>query len=57
LFDTVATRRVEEKELLDVDPRLDTLKNLNHPADYLAALAQAGFEAPPEVVAKFDERK
>lgn len=51
LFDTVPTRRVDERELLDVDPRLDTLKNLNHPADYLAALAQAGFTAPPEVLA------
>jgi molybdopterin-guanine dinucleotide biosynthesis protein A len=51
LFDTVPTRRVDERELRDVDPRLDTLKNLNRPADYLAALAQAGFTAPPEVLA------
>ncbi len=43
LFDTVSTRRVEEPEWIDVDPRSDTLKNLNHPADYLAALAEAGF--------------
>ena len=56
LFDTVSTRRVEERELIDVDPRLDTLKNLNHPADYLAALAAAGFAAPLEVAAKFAER-
>ncbi len=53
LFDVVATRRVGEEELRDVDPRLDTLKNLNHPADYLAALAQAGFTAPADVLAKF----
>jgi molybdopterin-guanine dinucleotide biosynthesis protein A len=50
LFDCVATRRVSEAELRDVDPALDTLKNLNHPADYLAALAQAGFTAPPEIL-------
>ncbi len=50
LFDAVATRRVEESELRDVDPRLDTLKNLNRPADYLAALEQAGFAAPPEIL-------
>jgi molybdopterin-guanine dinucleotide biosynthesis protein A len=43
LFDTVSTRRVEEPEWIDVDPRSDTLKNLNHPADYQAALAEAGF--------------
>ena len=30
----------------------DTLKNLNHPADYLAALAEAGFAAPPDVLEK-----
>jgi len=55
LFEVVATLRVAEKELAGVDPRLDTLKNLNQPADYLAALKQAGFEAPPEIVAKFGE--
>jgi molybdenum cofactor guanylyltransferase len=52
LFDSVATRRVSESELRDVDPGLDTLKNLNHPADYFAALAQAGFAAPADVAAK-----
>ncbi len=52
LFDCVATRRVEAAELRDVDPRLDTLKNLNSPADYLAALAEAGFVPPPGL---FDE--
>ncbi|HTM56648.1 MAG TPA: molybdenum cofactor guanylyltransferase [Pirellulales bacterium] len=47
LFDLVATRRVSSQELRDVDPRLDTLKNLNTPEEYLTALAQAGFTAPP----------
>ena len=53
LFDIVRTRRVNERELIDVDPRLDTLKNLNRPEDYLAALEQAGFAAPTEVLARF----
>ncbi len=38
LFDCVPTRRVSEAELRQVDPQCDTLMNLNHPADYLAAL-------------------
>jgi molybdopterin-guanine dinucleotide biosynthesis protein A len=53
LFDAVSTRRVSESELTDVDPQLDTLKNLNHPADYLAALAQAGFAPPADVLSRF----
>jgi molybdopterin-guanine dinucleotide biosynthesis protein A len=49
LFDAVPTRRVEESELVGVDPRLDTLRNLNHPSDYLAALEQAGYSASDEL--------
>jgi molybdopterin-guanine dinucleotide biosynthesis protein A len=52
LFDLVSTRRVAPRELIDVDPELGTLKNLNHPADYLAAVAQSGFTAPAAVLAK-----
>ena len=52
LFDLVSTRRVAPRELVDVDPELGTLKNLNHPADYLAALAHSGFTAPADVLAK-----
>jgi molybdopterin-guanine dinucleotide biosynthesis protein A len=51
LFDLVSTRRVAPRELVDMDPELGTLKNLNHPADYLAALAQSGFTAPADVLA------
>lgn len=50
LFDCVSTRRVSEQELREVDPALDTLKNLNQATDYLAALEQAGFAAPPEIL-------
>ena len=49
LFDHVRTRRVMAAELTDVDPGLRSLANVNSPADYLAALAQAGFEAPQDV--------
>jgi molybdenum cofactor guanylyltransferase len=48
LFERVRTRELMADELLDVDPHLRSLANLNHPADYLAALAEAGFAAPPD---------
>jgi molybdopterin-guanine dinucleotide biosynthesis protein A len=47
LFDQVRTRRVTAEELTDVDPQLDSLANVNSPAEYAAALRRAGFEAPP----------
>jgi molybdopterin-guanine dinucleotide biosynthesis protein A len=52
LFDLVPTRRVPVDALCDVDPELLTLRNLNDPSEYLAALARAGFTAPPEVLAR-----
>jgi molybdopterin-guanine dinucleotide biosynthesis protein A len=42
LFDAVRTRRVKPEELASVDPDLLTLRNLNTPEDYQAALAAAG---------------
>lgn len=45
LFEQVRTRVVEPAELIDVDAQLDTLRNLNRPEDYQAALAAAGFAA------------
>jgi molybdopterin-guanine dinucleotide biosynthesis protein A len=50
LFDRVATCRVPVEDLRSVDPRLDTLRNLNRPEDYLAALAIAGFTPDPAIV-------
>jgi molybdopterin-guanine dinucleotide biosynthesis protein A len=50
LFERVPTCRVSVSELTTVDPRLSTLANLNRPEDYLAALAEAGFAADPEVL-------
>jgi molybdopterin-guanine dinucleotide biosynthesis protein A len=43
LFDAVRTRRVKAEEMRSVDPELKTLRNLNTPEDYAAALAEAGF--------------
>ena len=42
LFDAVRTRRVQTAEMTAVDPQLQTLRNLNTPEDYRAALAEAG---------------
>lgn len=40
LFDAVPTRVVEEMELVDVDPMFQTLRNLNTPTEYEAALRE-----------------
>ena len=42
LFDAVRTRRVRPEDMQEADPELRTLRNLNTPEDYLAALAEAG---------------
>ena len=46
LFQSVRIRQVPVESLRDVDPDLDTLKNLNRPEDYLAAVKQAGLAVP-----------
>ena len=38
LFDAVPTRVVQANELIDIDPTLQSLRNLNTPEDYQAAL-------------------
>src|SRR5262249_32163463 len=40
LFETVPTPVVEAADLADVDPGLQTLRNLNTPEDYEAALRE-----------------
>jgi molybdopterin-guanine dinucleotide biosynthesis protein A len=42
LFDAVRTRRVRPEEMVSADPQLYTLRNLNTPEDYQAALSEAG---------------
>lgn len=49
LFERASTRRVTADELRDVDPQMASLRNLNTPADYLAALAEVSLSAPPDV--------
>ena len=49
LYDRVRTCRVPIDHLRAVDPRLDTLENLNRPEDYFAAVARAGWEVPPGI--------
>ena len=48
LLECVPTRRVRAEELRDVDPELDSLRNLNRPDEYLAALTVAGLPATTE---------
>lgn len=56
LFDALPTRRVSAAELLDVDPELASLENINSPADYLAALAREKLAAVPEILRRFSVR-
>jgi molybdopterin-guanine dinucleotide biosynthesis protein A len=44
LFDAVRTRRVRPEEMVSVDQELRTLRNLNTPEDYQAALSDAGYQ-------------
>jgi molybdopterin-guanine dinucleotide biosynthesis protein A len=55
LFERVRTNRIPVEEIRSVDSQLDTLRNLNRPEDYLAALAQAGFAPDPSIVAALEK--
>ena len=48
LFDTVPTRVVEPAALADVDPEFASLRNLNTPEDYEAAIREARLAETPE---------
>jgi molybdenum cofactor guanylyltransferase len=50
LFAEVPTRVVSASELVEVDPDLKTLQNLNTPADYEAAVAEVQPNAPESPV-------
>jgi len=52
LFERVRTLRVPVEQLKAADPQLQTLANLNQPADYIAAASSAGYEIPDEVRAR-----
>lgn len=51
LFDRVKTNRIPIEELRPFDAELATLRNLNRPDDYLAALHEAGFDPPDSILA------
>ena len=51
LYERAKTLRVPVNELRSADPNLLTLRNLNRPEDYLAALAEAGFAPDPAILA------
>jgi molybdopterin-guanine dinucleotide biosynthesis protein A len=44
LIEHLSTRIIGTDELREIDPLLRTLRNLNTPEDYTAALVEAGFE-------------
>jgi len=52
LFDVAKTHRVLPAQWADVDPRSQSLDNLNRPEDYLRAAREAGFDVPAEVAAQ-----
>jgi molybdopterin-guanine dinucleotide biosynthesis protein A len=45
LFEQSQTREVAVEELRSADPQLRSLQNVNQPADYAAALQEAGFDS------------
>lgn len=53
LFETLPTRRVSAAELLDADPEMASLDNINQPADYLAALAREKLTVTAEILRQF----
>ena len=46
LFQRVSTREIDVEVLREVDPNLDSLRNLNRPQDYYDALTSAGLSIP-----------
>jgi molybdopterin-guanine dinucleotide biosynthesis protein A len=53
LFDETETLRVPLEELRAVDADLSTLANLNHPSDYLSALAAERLPPDPAILEEF----
>jgi molybdopterin-guanine dinucleotide biosynthesis protein A len=49
LLQQIKTRFVPIEELKSSDPNLLSLRNLNHPSEYFAALESAGLTVTPEV--------
>ena len=52
LVDVLATKRITKQTLQSADPDLDTLRNINEPADYLQYLDSLQLKCPESVRAK-----
>lgn len=46
------TKRISVEEIRKADPKLDSMKNLNSPSDYLGFLRQRGFDCPADIEAQ-----
>lgn len=46
------TKRISLEEIRKADPKLDSMKNLNSPQDYLGFLRECGFDCPAEIEEK-----
>jgi molybdopterin-guanine dinucleotide biosynthesis protein A len=55
LYERVRTCRVPVETIRSVDPSLDTLWNLNRPADYYQAAQRLGWTVPPEIVKRLTQ--
>lgn len=55
LLNRVRAREIKAGEFIDVDPGLENLRNLNRPADYLAAAKEMGFTVPQEILAALNK--
>lgn len=52
LLDVADTMLIDERQLRRFDSGLDSLRNLNRPEEYLAALTGAGLAIEPEIAAR-----
>jgi len=48
----VSTCSIDVEELRDLDPDLNTFRNVNEPADYIRLLHDAGHELTDEIAAR-----
>lgn len=56
LFEIANTRVVDTSELRAVDPQLATLRNINTPREYFAALEATGLSVPPHLATLLTSR-
>jgi len=56
LFERCETQELAVEQFLDVDPQLQSLRNVNQPADYISALRAASFTPTDEILASLTTR-